>query len=117
MSMESDLYSALAAICPQVYPDVAPFGTVTPYITWQGLGGRTMRMLDNSAGDKRHTLMQINVWAIDRPSALTMIRQIEGVLCASGAFIATPEGEPLSTYEDDTKRYGSLQRFSIISAR
>jgi hypothetical protein len=117
MSMESDLNTLLVALCPQVFPDVAPEGTALPYVTWQELGGQTMRALDNTALDKRHTYLQINVWDATRAGALTLIRAIEDALCASAAFTARPEGEPLSMYEPDTYLYGSLQRFGVYAAR
>jgi hypothetical protein len=117
MSIESELYPLLAARCPRVFPDVAPLGTVTPYVTWQGLGGRTLRFLENTPADKRNTLMQINVWSATRMQAITLMRDIEDALCASASLTVNPMGEPLSTYEEDTNLYGSLQRFSIYSAR
>ena len=117
MSLESDLSTLLKTVCPRVYPDVAPMNTVKPWVTWQGLGGRTMRMLNNTAADKRNTLMQINVWSTSRLEANTLMRAIEDALCASTSLTVRPEGEPLSTYEEDTLLYGALQRFSIYSHR
>lgn len=117
MSMESDLATLLKGICARTYPDIAPEGTTTPYITWQGLGGESARFLDNAAADKRNTLMQINVWSKTRLEALTLIRQIEDAICASAAFVGRPQGEPMSTYEPDTLLYGCVQRFDIWSAR
>jgi hypothetical protein len=117
MTMESDLYALLKASCPRVFPDVAPSGTAKPYVTYQALGGKTLRYLDNSAADKRNTLMQVNVWSTTRAEANSLVRQIEDALCATPVFTARPEGEPLSTHEPDTGLYGSIQRFSIYSAR
>ena len=117
MSMEADLVALLQTKCAQVFPDVAPAGTAKPYVTWQGIGGESMRYVDGAAADKRNTLTQINAWATTRLEALTLIRQIEDALCASVSFAATPQGEALSTYEEDTQLYGCIQRFDIWSAR
>lgn len=117
MSMESDLVTLLKTVCTRTFPDVAPELTAKPYVTWQGIGGESLRFVENTAADKRHTLMQINVWSATRQEALTMIRQIEDALCVSAAFTATPQGEPLSTYEPDTASYGCIQRFDVWSAR
>lgn len=117
MSMESDLSALLKGICARTYPDVAPANAVAPWITWQGIGGQATRFLDNSAADKRHTLMQISVWSKTRAEALALIRQAEDALCASATFYAGPQGEPKSTYEPDTKLYGCLQRFEIWATR
>lgn len=117
MSMEADLVTTLSAVCSQVYPDVAPAGVTAPYITWQGIGGESARFIDNSAADKRNTIVQISVWATTRLEALSLIRSVEDALCAAAAYIATPQGESRSTWEPDTKLYGSIQRFSVWATR
>lgn len=117
MTMEADLSALLKTKCPRVFPDVAPSGTTLPYVTWQGIGGESLSFLDNTAGDKRHTLMQVNAWSSTRLQALQMAREIEDAMRASAAFVASPLGEPLSTYEPDVPVYGTLQRFSIWAAR
>lgn len=117
MSMETDLVALLKTICPRVFPDVAPESATKPYITWQGLGGETARFVDNTAADKRNTLMQVNVWSTTRAESLAMIRSIEDAMCASVAFLAMPGGEALSTYEPEMQLYGCIQTYSIWAAR
>ena len=115
--MEADLHALLLTACPRVFPDVAPSGALKPWVTWQSLGGESLGFLDNTAADKRHTLMQINAWATTRMQALQIIRDIETLMRASSAFIATPSGEPVSMYENDTLLYGSIQRYEIYATR
>ena len=115
--MEADLHALLLTACPRVFPDVAPSGTAKPWVTWQSLGGESLGFLDNTAADKRHTLMQINAWATTRMQALQIARDIETLMRASTAFIATPSGEAVSQYEGDTLLYGCVQRFEIYSTR
>ena len=86
MSMESDLHTLLLTKCPRVFPDVAPSGTARPFATWQGLGGESLGFLDNTAADKRKTLMQVNAWATTRLQSLQIIRDIETAMRASAAF-------------------------------
>ena len=118
MSMESSLYDLLKGLVGnRVYPDIAPVGAVEPYITWQGVGGQSIRFLDNTAGDRRNTRLQINVWATTRSGANSLIRQIEDVLCAATVFVATPLGEPVNDYDIETKTYGAMQDFSVFSTR
>ena len=114
MSMESTLSTLLKTICPRVFPDVIKGVVAAPYIIWQGIGGESIRYGDNTAPDKRDTLMQISVWAMSRMEALTLIRQAEAALCAA-SFQCVPEGEPVNTYESDTELHGSIQRFSIFA--
>lgn len=116
MSIESDLVALLKAINPRTYPDVAPEGTTTPYVTWQQVGGESLRYLDGTA-DSRYPLIQINVWSRSRLESATMIRQIEDALCAAPAFQASPQGEPISRHEPDTGLYGSIQRFDVFGPR
>jgi hypothetical protein len=115
--MESDLQTLLATICPRTFPDVAPSDTAAPWVVWQGLGGASLRFVDNTAGDRRNTLMQVAVYAKTRLQALQLIRQIEDAITASMPLIATPQGEPASDYESDTLLYSSKQRYSIWAAR
>lgn len=117
MTMEADLTALLKTLCPRVYPDKAPTTTVRPYITYQAVGGRSLRWLDGSASDKRHTLMQINVWDSTRAGANALVRQIEDALCASAAFTAWPNGEPVWDDDDDPDLYGCIQDFTIYSNR
>ena len=117
MSMESDLSTLLKTVCPRVFPDVAPSGTAKPFMTWQALGGESLRFLDNAAPDKRNTYMQVSVYSTTRLEALNLIRAAEEALCASPAFIVKPQGEPIGTYEENTTLYGAIQRFSIWAAR
>jgi hypothetical protein len=116
MSMESDLVALLQAICPQVYPDVAPGGVVAPYIVWQAIGGEALRFGDGTAPEKRHTMLQVAVWSTTRAEALTLIHQAEDAICAA-SWQATPQGEAASTYEPDTGLRGSLQRFNVWATR
>jgi hypothetical protein len=115
--MEAALFALLKTQCDRVFPDIAPEETALPYVTFQGIGGVSMRNMDNTTGNKRNTLMQISVWSASRIASLDMVRSIEDALCASTNFIAVPQGEPLSMYEEDPEIYGCLQRFSIWANR
>jgi hypothetical protein len=117
MTMEADLVAVLRTVCPRVSPDVAPIGTLAPYVTWQGIGGQTLRYADGTAADKRNSLVQINVWSKTRLEATALIHQIEDAMCATATLTVDPQGEALATYEPDTTLYGSIQRFSIYSVR
>lgn len=117
MSLETDLIAALLTQCPRVFPDVAPYGTPTPYVTWQQIGGKPARFLDNTAADRRNAYIQINVWADTRLQASTLARQIEDALCASNALQATPQGEPVGAIDDGDQLRGTVQSFSIWGSR
>lgn len=116
MTMESDLVLVLKTRCPRVYPDAAPPGAVLPYVVYQHIGGIPLRYVDNSSG-LRHTMLQIDSWAATRGESLALARGIEDSLCAAAAFTAKPDSEPIGDRDNDTDRRGSMQDFSIWSAR
>lgn len=117
MSMETDLAALLAGICPRAYPDIAQANAQRPYIVWQQLGGPSLRYGDNTAMDKRWPLVQVAVWSESRLQSLLLIRLVEDALCASAAFTAQPQGEPISQHEPETGLYGNTQRFDIFAPR
>lgn len=117
MSLETDLHGILVSICPRVFPDVARGTPDRPYVTWQHIGGQSLRYLSGVAADKRHSVIQINVWSLTRAEALVLIRSIEEAVCLAPEITARPQGEAMSLYEPDTELYGSLQRFDVWSAR
>ena len=119
MTMESDLTTLLKGLCPRVFPDFAPSGTAAPWITYQHIGGQPLRYADNTAADKRHTHLQVNVWHASRLDALQLMRQVEDALCATAVFVARPVSEPTSQAEEDMlpSMYGFLQDFEIWSQR
>ena len=115
--MEADLQTLMLTACPRVFPDVAPNNTAAPWVTWQALGGESLDYLDNTAADKRHTLMQVSCYATTRMQAIQIIRDVETLMRASGAFVASPQGEAISVYENDTLLYGCIQRVEIFATR
>lgn len=117
MSVETELYTVLKVLCARTFPDFAPVTTARPYVTYQAIGGESLRFLDNTTHSHRDTLMQINVWAGSRLDALALIRQIEDALCASTVFVARPQGEPVSDFDADIPVYGCRQDFLIFSPR
>ncbi|MDI4633291.1 DUF3168 domain-containing protein [Pelomonas sp. V22] len=119
MSVEAELTTLLKTVCPRVYPDVAPAGVARPYVTYSGIGGKPMRFLDNTAGDKRNTIMQVSVYSSTRAQTMDLIRAIEELLCGSATLVAMPMDEPYSTYEEDADPpiYGANQDFSIYTNR
>lgn len=118
MSIESDLVTVLKTVTPQVFPDVAPVGTVTPYITWQQVGGTPLAYADNTPMDKRWPSIQVNTWAATRAEALTLALAVETVLLAASAFTARALSERIADHDDGgTDRRGYLQDFSLLGPR
>ena len=117
MTMETDLVALLQTLCPRVSPMVAPLSTARPFVTYQLIGGQSLRYVENTAAAERWTLVQINVWSDTHAAALTLTRAIEDALCASTAFTAKPEGEPIGMHEDELELYGFIQDYSVLAPR
>lgn len=94
------------------FPDVAPASTIRPYITYQAVGGQSPNYLNNTV-DIQNARMQINVWADTRAAASILIQSVIGILTNPATIKGTSIGAPVSTYEPDTKLYGSRSDFSI----
>lgn len=117
MTMEATIQALFVARCARTWQTVAKSIATRPYVVWQAFGGRTMRNLENTAMDKRNTLVQVSVWADNSTDAVTLIRQYEEDLCAATGLTVEPLGEAEGTFDEDTKFYGAIQRFSIYSTR
>lgn len=119
MTVEADLVTTLKTVAAAVFADAAPSGTPAPWVTYQHIGGRPLRHVDNTAAALRHSMVQVTVWAGSRGQAMAMVRAIEEALCAAGAFTARPMGEPIGDAAPELKPplYGAMQDFEIWSAR
>lgn len=117
MALESDLIAELKVLCPRVHIGAAPYGTVMPYVTWQHIGGESLRYTDNTAADKRKPLIQLNVWDTPALSAFALIQRIVERLCLAEAFQAEPLGEPILAHDDADIATGYLLTFSILGDR
>lgn len=93
----------------KVFPDVAPSGTVGPYVTYQAVGGQDVNGLDGPA-DLENQRMQITAWSTTRAATGDAMRAARTVIVAAGGI---PIGAPVSQYESDTKLYGSRLDFSV----
>jgi len=117
VSLESDLYGVLSALCPRVYPDFAPTTEARPYLTWQIIGGSVIAPVSNDMPDKRNAMVQVNVWADTRAQANTMAQQIEEALMGSALFQARPIDALSAAFDDDLSVRGAQQTFSIWASR
>jgi hypothetical protein len=117
MTIESDLYTVLSAVCPRAFPDVAPTSTQRPYITYQQFGGDVIKYIDPTIPSAKNGYFQVNIWADTRSDAALLMLQAETALITSTAFQASPTSAPVSDYDIDNLIYGSRQDFSVWSDR
>lgn len=117
MSLESDLYAVLSAVCARVYPDVAPTNTTRPYCTWQQVGGQALTYLERAVPDKRNAEVQVNVWSATRSEANALMLQIEAAMTTATAFQSKPVGAMFAVHDEDVGVYGAQQDFSLWGSR
>lgn len=111
-SAESIVYGAIWTLASgRVYPDEAPLATVRPFIVYQAVGGQSTNYLSNT-DNLQNARMQISVWADDRITAGNIMQSVIDALTPAPIFAVTI-GAPVSTWEFDTKLYGSRLDFSI----
>lgn len=113
MSLETDFYSTVAAICPRVFPDFAPVDTARPFVTWSQIGGRALTPLGKDVPDRREAIMQVNVWSDTRLEANQTILAIDAALRISVVFDARPNGEFMAITHEETDLRGAIQDFVI----
>lgn len=113
MSIESDLVTGIGALCAgRCFPDVAPHGTVRPYVTYQQVGGQIAQFMEGGPASKRNARMQINTWGASRLEANALMRQIDDML-RSAPWHATPIGDLVSEFDAVTGDRGARQDFSL----
>jgi len=108
-SAEAIVATALRATGIPFYPDVGQMGSTGSYLTYQSVGGQDVNDMSGPA-DLENARMQVNAWAVTRAGAIAALRSARTALVAVGGL---PIGAPVSTYESDTKLYGSRLDFSL----
>jgi Protein of unknown function (DUF3168) len=110
---EVDLVTALSALVGgRVFPDIAPFETLTPFAVYQQVGGQAINYLEGQSPAKKNARIQVTIWSDTRLEAMTKIRQVEDMLSATPIF-AYVEGAAIAHYDNSTKLRGALQDFSV----
>jgi hypothetical protein len=111
-SAEAIVYGALRGLVGnRCYPDVAPAGVAKPFVVYQAVGGQSTNYLSNT-DNLQNARIQICVWADDRLTAVNVMQSVIDTLTPAPIF-ATSIGASVSTWEPDTKLYGSRLDFSI----
>ena len=115
MTVEASLFGVLGPlVTSRAYPDLAPIGTVRPYVTYQQVGGQSVNFLDSAVPNKGNSRFQVNVWADTRAAAALLAGQVEQALRTAAALQTTVMGQPVATYDLDTLLFGTRQDFSFF---
>jgi hypothetical protein len=117
VTVEADIKTVLADVCPRVFPDFAPTNTTKPYVTYIQIGGDAINALNNSTPNKQIGEFQVDIWGNSRASVAALMLDIEAAMRAATQFTAVPIGAPRSDFDADMKVYGTKQDFRVISTR
>jgi len=117
VSLETQLFTLLQAVCPRTFPDFAPTTTARPYVTYQQIGGVAVNHLDRLVPNKRNALVQVNVWSDTRAEASALIQSIEDALRMTTVFQAEPQNAPHTSFDADIPVYAAIQDFDIWADR
>ena len=112
-SMESQLAQLLAAICPRAFPDVAPLSTARPYITYQQIGGQSLRYVEHRG--RQAPPPDADQCVGCRVDANNIAHAIEDAMCVT-TVLSRGLMEGIATAEEDMGLTG-LSTFDIWSTR
>lgn len=117
MTPEEHIDAALQQLADgRVFPDVAPAGTATPYITYQVVGGAPLNFLSGEQPDKQPVRMQVNVWAGagERIEASELGAQVERVMRAATELQVEVATSRVATLDETTNYRGTMQDFTLF---
>ena len=118
MSIEDQLFTVLGALAGgQVYPDVAPPGTVAPYLVHQQVGGQALAYTEGSVPGQENCRIQVSTWSLRRTEATTLAKEAEALLLQAAGMQTEALGNRVHTFDEDTGLYGARQDFSVWVAR
>lgn len=117
MSLETDLVTVLRTQCARVRPIDGNVNETRPFVTYQHIGGDALRYMDGTAADKRHALVQVDVFADTAAEAIALSLAIENAVCTASAFSARPQGALRSGHEEAAQLYRCIQEFEVLGAR
>ena len=98
----------------RVFPDVAPHGTPTPYITYQAVGGAPINFVTGEKPEKQTHRMQVNCWADNRPEASELGMLIEDAMRSATHLQVEVLTRRASNYDEETNCRGTIQDFSMF---
>lgn len=114
MNVEALIYDALKDLASgRVYPDVAPPGSSTPYVTYTVVGGRPVNYQSGEQPDRANARIQISCWSQSRIEASTLGSEIEAVIRESVALQPEVLTGRVSTFDEETQYRGTRQEFSV----
>jgi len=114
MTAEDHIDAVLAHLADgRIFPDVAPLGTLTPYITYQAVGGEPMNFLSGDRPDKQHVRIQVNVWSERRNEASEIGMLVEDALRSAAELQVEVASGRVATYDEETNLRGTMQDFTL----
>jgi hypothetical protein len=113
VTIETDLITNVSSLFgDRFFADTAPSTSARPFCIYQQVGGTPISGFCGDFIAKRNAVIQFWVWAATRESANTLMHSLHSTLTAA-PFRATSQGGLSAEYNEVTRAYGAVQRFSF----
>lgn len=122
MSIQSAVFATLggyaglsALVAGRIYPDVAPQGSLRPYVAWQEITLQpTMDFAgDVSTGGLDFYIIQVSIFSKTRDEAREIFAQVRNAMAAANLFKSVLRDMRALPFEDETKLYSIQGDFSV----
>ncbi len=117
MSLEQDLVAVAQTQCPRVYPSTAPVNTPRPFVTWDHIGGDSLRYMEGTAPTTRLAQLQVTVWADTKNEGTALQLALEDAFCNAAGFTCSPLGGLQGGYEHDAQLWRTYQDYEVLGQR
>jgi hypothetical protein len=115
MTVRTEVRSALEGLAgDQVFPVVAPEGTLPPYVVFQIVGGDPQESLSGEKPAKKLRRVQVSVWAKASLEAEAIAIQAEDALRARPDLQVEVLTEAIDDFDEVTKYRGTRQDFYLF---
>lgn len=115
MTAEELIHQVLAPLAGgRRFPDVAPQGTLTPFLTFQCIGGEPINFISGDVPVKSNIRMQVNVWAVTRLEASALGAEVEALVRAAAHLQPEVLTGRAATYDELTGYRGTMQDFNLF---
>lgn len=122
VGLEAGILAVVKTVCARAFFDVAPKGTVTPYVVLTQYAAPAGVYGDGTRHNTRRTRLQISVWAKARAESTQTLLAVEDALHAAPnpagpLFNAEAMNTPMTTYDEDVSLYGAMIDFDVTGVQ
>lgn len=115
MTPHEQMFELLGSLVDgRVFPGIAEPETLTPYITFQIIGGPPINFVTGEKPVKRFVRVQVNTWAATSIEASNVAMQAEDAIRAAKLLQPEVLTGAADTYDEEIEYRGALQEFMLF---